>query len=798
MRDETLLFVHVPGEAFLEATIETVNKTNSMVIFTIEGKYMSEDIEQLTIMRNNETLVDIHQHLAYGRRHLGHDIEVKAVLQSRYLAPIFGLSPVESVPRPIARRRIDYAPPNAGKTTRAIEKRRFTRYAQLRTETLTSLIPHDLKSANFTSLNDRQRCSVASQHWMSIIEGYPGTGKTKSAAAYILVRFQALLLEERSGWMVALTSTNASALNILDHVQRYPSLRPFIVHAYSGSRRAFDKELFEPAYPYRMTPKKRLQRHGILICTIGSLRTVVRKYQEVGWHESVRDLFTDESGQLWTTNALLFLPRFPNLQRWQLGGDTAQLSPYVAKMAPLDHYFPSVMNCYNQVAVGTNREESLQQFPLSTVTVGTNRVESLEQFTLSTVTVDTNRAEPLEQFTPSPESKDDFPLVVYSSPEPNDDFPLVVYFVQQYRMNLDLCKSHAPVFYDYEIETMRKTKANARYDGLYIVTVPRVVCTVADFRERNREMAVKKALAVLAQIQVLNLQSASGTPYTYAILTPYRNMVSELQVSATACGLLNKKTTIATVDCIQGCEYNAVIYVPGVSTCVDLCRCRHRGNVAMSRAKDIFVLVLHKEFALSTKVLTESTFQLRFWGQYLSSPMVQRFDVRDDIDAKMLLGELRLRAGVLNKSAYRAGGLFAQTLGQIQRTVNEQKTSKQDRDYYAYLLCLKQKPHRNKDFHFNLYLKFRECERLVFLQALDIMQTHGKPNKALHQALEKFFGIRQFDHVSDKQKQDIIMRWYDPMAPKRSTSTKPRGRYNATNKRHRGSGARPSRNRRPN
>ena len=564
MRLGTRLFVDLVDEPMSEANIVDVDE--NVVTFSVEGTYTSEDVQALTISRGDESIIEIHTHIFVGNEILQNP---GPITSHRYLSRIFN---VEWTSLGTAK-QIDTKDDGAvlvskhqrHKWTRARQKLLLRRESRLCQDAKKGIVT-DLMSMNFQQLDAEQRQAVQSDAWLTIVEGYPGTGKTKTAGAYILQRFQSLL-ELGSGWLVVLTNTNASAISVLKQVVQYPSLQRYILHVYSKDRAAYDRSMFSVSYEYRLTPRRVLGPHGILICTIGSLARVIKKY--IGFGRLVRDLVTDESGQMWSLFSVLFLRHFPHLERWLQLGDRRQLPPYVSKLLGLGIYFPSVMSAF----IGR-----------VTVTGSTPEVE-----------------------------QDDSPSTMYNISM--EDIPIFRLLVQ-YRMNKSICDIHRPLFYDYEIQTAREGVLNPEIDGAYISYMA-AASGMTD--EDYLAFACNHAFTLVQEIKDHKLVDNDGNAYSIAVLTAHK--ASKVKYRAEAERLqISQYVEIFTVDSIQGCEWNVVILAPGVRSPTALYRCLARANVMLSRARDVLIACLPAKFVLSVDVENRG---LRCWGKMFLNPKLK-------------------------------------------------------------------------------------------------------------------------------------------------------------------------------
>ena len=359
----TKVYLVLENDEHIEVTVVSIGE-NRHVKLCVEDVQVS-DIKSIYILRGDETLTEIKALLEWGKRFLVCNqprpggiqfvarslglptlspAEIKDMDDDNttyLLAPI--VEPIVRVESRSRRRRRDIAVHTYGKKVAATRK------------TLTDTLPIMLDN-----LNDQQRAMAQSEHRSIVCEGYPGSGKTQTLAVYVLARFQALL-RLRHGWILCLTNANAAAIQIVKTLKRCPSFdkySEFLVHGYSDLYRAFHENDFKVSYDHRITPKKELSAHGILVSTIGHLPSVLTKYTFLT--STILDLVTDESGQTWLWTSMLFLSPLSNVQRWGIFGDSSQLPPYVHSLAQLDAEFPSVMTPFTSDARGTTPENKVR------------------------------------------------------------------------------------------------------------------------------------------------------------------------------------------------------------------------------------------------------------------------------------------------------------------------------------------------------------------------------------------------------------------------------------------------------
>jgi len=155
------------------------------------------------------------------------------------------------------------------------------------------LLLSELTSPRCAELNDKQRRSALSAESIVQCIGYPGTGKTQTMAGAMLYKLNRLL-KLRGGWILCLTNSNTAALSVLHQAIKYEELSKWIKYAYSPIYEAYHSEEFTQAFEYRTTPNMQLAPHGIMICTIGSLKRICAKHPI--FPKLVFELMTDESG----------------------------------------------------------------------------------------------------------------------------------------------------------------------------------------------------------------------------------------------------------------------------------------------------------------------------------------------------------------------------------------------------------------------------------------------------------------------------------------------------------------------
>jgi len=524
---------------------------NTTAVITVDRVMEPSDISTIHIVHGGERLTQVMEHLSLGRRLLQRSTPRKGgwLFCDRY----FGLPEFE-------RKEVDaffaseelHARQGEPKRDRDISQAKWKRqrgaYARHQRAARQS-IDTDMAGDLYQSLNDEQKaCLTSGKQFISCL-GYPGTGKTRNLAAMVLFGFRRLLLHG-SGWFVCVTNSNAAALNLLTKLLEYPSLRPWVRHKYSRMFKAFHPLQFADFAEYRVTPNMKLAPHGIMVCTIGSLAALCRKYST--WTHQVFDLVIDEAGQLWDFDFLLLLSRFPKLKRCSLFDDGNQLPAYISRL-------------------------------------------------LRDSTKNTGSA--------------------LDVPSCSDLCKFVKKLVVQYRAVPALCRVHAPVFYPYEIRSHREPNLTRGgpsktlpYQGYYYCPLPRSQKGLGG--QSLVQYEVDRALEIYQHIRdEKRVSPVTGKEYTICILTQYTETLRYLLQSIHAKNI--QGVTISTVQTIQGCEVDVTIYMSSRTAIRDLNLCRHRGNVACSRAREYTVLMATPR-AVTSSCLDESDMHpLHYWGELL-------------------------------------------------------------------------------------------------------------------------------------------------------------------------------------
>lgn len=599
-----------------------------------------------------------------------------------------------------------------GKETRRKVASRMRNYKRGVKDTAAAIKKTIACGKRFNELNPEQRQIALSVDAVTICQGYPGGGKTSTLACYVAHKFLNLL-QRPSGWMLCLTNTNSSCVAIVKHLHQFEELRDFLVHVYSKTYYAFHETLFKTSYAYRTTPKKQLFPHGILVCTIGSLSRITKRFSYIV--DRIFDIVTDESSQIWEYASLLFLARLPSAMRWGIFGDYNQYPPYVTKLLKKDVTFPSVMT-------PPEKRNELRG--------------ALERMTSPTCTF---------------HIKDVSPITVHPSPE---FFSMnIVRLRIQYRMLPNICNIHAPVFYKYKIESHRQPKKG--WNGVFWERTP----TRAKLREVHKcehdVWECRQALEIVCQIRSMNLLSDSGEPYFCFILTPYIKMVDLIHEVATDLKVdLTKNVEVSTVRRIQGREVDAVILIPGRPNVVDLCKDETLGNVGTSRQRDLLIIICSADVARATNI---NRISYRFWGEFVRQSKLYS---RGDQIAYTLRSQMQGRTAQIYRKHTKNSTLSKET----SRPVSNETLIIQGiatralmnidcyrahavRSRLCFTLLLKPRFRLNGRVHKNLFFHMMRCDKIQFIKALDIIK-HADHHKVRNNTLCDLFSIKYDDPVS--------------------------------------------------
>lgn len=425
---------------------------------------------------------------------------------------------------------------------------------------------------------------------------------------------------------------------------------------------------------------------------------------------------------IWEWDSLRFLSKLPHLCTWWMSGDPAQLSPYVTMLIKKGCYFPSVMSMITRI----------------------KRVIA----------------------------------------------HVIIKLDLQYRMTPELCEIHAPVFYDYKIRSFRRNPDPAVTvpHGMYVDLTPSAMDRCGETLE---SVECTRALQIYDDLDKLAMRDEAGSAYTFAIVSPYRATVTNLiatirarksaSLEALKLGILK----VRTVDCIQGGEANVIIVATSRSTTADLLRCRQRGNVAMSRARDISIMMLSHKVGMSTTFDEKmGERRLRFWGQMSqwskpldpTNPNVSTwiFDMKtyapnllhNDRRDSCSTPRTRQRDGMSPQDTppeKRSKKIQRQNRGMIlarrilpiikEYTVNS-PTAHNKRKELCKKLALRPRFAQCKDFHCNLYANMMLADAKTFERAIEIYaetQNHRNRNNDLFELL----GINFHDKVSVANKQMV-------------------------------------------
>ena len=232
-------------------------------------------------------------------------------------------------------------------------------------------------------------------------------------------------------------------------------------------------------------------------------------------------------------------------------------------------------------------------------------------------------------------------------PRASDLLKFVSKLVVQYRAVPALCRVHAPVFYPYTILSHREPNLTR---GGPSNTIPKQGYYYYLLPNRSRlelvQYEVDKALEIYQQIRdEKRISPVTGQEYSICILTQYRETLRYLLESIRQKAIMG--AMISTVQTIQGCEVDVTIYLTSRGRIRDLNKCRRRGNVACSRAREFTVLMATSSAINSACEDEKYMHPLVYWGELLREA---RPFVEGDGQAAQTLSKVRHRIRLWNES----------------------------------------------------------------------------------------------------------------------------------------------------
>lgn len=309
----------------------------------------------------------------------------------------------------------------------------------------------------------------------------------------------------------------------------------------------------------------------------------------------------------------------------------------------------------------------------------------------------------------------------------------------QYRTLPEMCRVHAPLFYDYSIQSYRQIPHNPAHDGLYFERLP---CGWELQNKSLIEYEVQRALDIYVELREKGLRTRSGAPYSIMVLTPYLQQLDRLIEVAEERGLDDFQAK--SFDGCQGREYNAVIVTTGGrQKPVDLVKCRFRGNVVTSRQKDILILMVHYRMAISTHKGA-----LRFWGGFIlhARPYSPSDACALRLRAKLTLSEMKrdCKDGKVRT--------MSQTVCDIVRT----HRGMYPKQSIKTVLFLKRTPRNNAAEDKRLYHAVLKCRRSTFRRILRLCDVHGSD------LMERITAIMQstLNQASDDEIEESVKNAY--------------------------------------
>lgn len=336
-------------------------------------------------------------------------------------------------------------------------------------------------------------------------------------------------------------------------------------------------------------------------------------------------------------------------------------------------------------------------------------------------------------------------MAMFKYVEPNTPLtPFVVRLLIQYRMYPSLCQAHAPVFYDYKIVSARTEPADRSAAGPFFERVP-------DQAERKdisfEDYETERSLEIAQEIWARRPSTDHDSEYTICVLTPY--LASQTRIMRRAADLnFSKSFSVRTVDSCQGCEFDAVIVTTGARTKVtDLLLCRQRGNVAMSRAKDIMVVLAHRDFIVRTD---QDQGCLYFWGEVISSSLSRSFKehdsrTQDTLEELRLIRSIRRNNRTSREHTYRKVPKVVHYARHL--LSSNSYRSVHMRQVICRRLCLKRTRSLCRDLHKNMYYYLMRCSVDQLRQTLEVYVALFD-HKARHAAIARVLDVDLFQRPS--------------------------------------------------
>ena len=176
-----------------------------------------------------------------------------------------------------------------------------------------------------------------------------------------------------------------------------------------------------------------------------------------------------------------------------------------------------------------------------------------------------------------------------------------------------------------------------------------------------------------------------------------------MRLASTDEALTRMKVLASTIDSVQGREFDAVILLTSRPSCVDLGRCRRRGNVATSRARDLLVIIGHQDYMVSQH--KHSPRPYRFWGQLIAEATL--WDDGDHV-ARGLLITLKAKISLIHRRRNGTKSSSQTTDKQLIALAALEEVDKyhclQSRASLFKVLLLRDKFQHNNALQFNLFV----------------------------------------------------------------------------------------------
>ena len=212
---------------------------------------------------------------------------------------------------------------------------------------------------------------------------------------------------------------------------------------------------------------------------------------------------------------------------------------------------------------------------------------------------------------------------------------------------------------------------------------------------------------------------------------------------------------IRTYDRVQGDEANVVIIDTSATKCTDLNTNRNRGNVVLSRARDMIILLATNEFIRKVNPLIP---RVRFWGRWIAQPKLRY--IKDEENARTAVRELKVLIHDIDTNPRNVGD-------QHKRVGHGVKCARKyaiDRDGVALTdigtaILLKGSYWLNHWRNKVLYRAFVECETDTIIDDVINLCAKDIPWREKYAGSFKLLGIKEEDSVDEKTEQLVRLQY---------------------------------------